>query len=306
MSAASFSDLHAHLRTCGPVRLAIAGGDDENVCEAVKLGLNKGLISHAYITGKRNRIAARFSSAFESSVTIIDADSPADSAAKAVALVKSQTANVLMKGAVDSASYLRAIMDRSTGIRQSNVLSNVTVAAMPSYPKLLAVTDNGIIPTPDLDQKVQIIQNTRNLFRGLGLNEVKVAVVATSEKVSDKFPATVDAASLVGMSKRGELPGFVVDGPFGYDAAIDSGAAKTKNLEASPVAGDADLLLFPNIEAANAVAKSWKYHGQADTGSVVLGASVPVLLNSRSDSAARRINAILLAVAQNARITKSQ
>ena len=164
-------------------------------------------------------------------------------------------------------------------------------------PRLIAATDNGILPAPDLAQKRQIIQNTAPLFRGLGISPVRVAAVCATEKVSDTMPATRDAAALARDSATGALPGFEIGGPMGYDVAVSPEAATTKKLATMPAAGAADLLLFPAIDAANAVVKSWKYHGQAETGSVVLGAKVPVLLNSRSDSAQRRVNALLLAVA---------
>ncbi|NVO57425.1 phosphate butyryltransferase [Rhodobacteraceae bacterium B1Z28] len=290
----SFDDLRRSAIQSEPLRVAVAGGNDFYVIEAVSMALKDNLVSHAIITGDRDMITGFVSADLHDRIDIRAATTPAECADMAVAAVRADEADVLMKGHVDSTSYLRAVVNRDTGIRQG-VLSNVTVAEMPSYPKLLTATDNGILPVPNLDQKRQIILNTAPLFRGLGITTAKVAALAATEKKSDALPATIDAAALTGEAVKGDFPGFVVDGPFGYDVAVSATAAKTKGLGDSLVAGDADLLLFSNIEAANAVAKAWKFHGQADTGSIVLGAKVPVLLNSRSDGAGRRINALLLA-----------
>lgn len=298
MSGAGFVELMARFANAGRAKsLCVAGGNDPEVLNAVADALRLGLVGRVVVTGDVGWIARHLPADVAEQVDLRDGETPAECANKAVEVVRAGEAGILMKGHVDSTSYLRAIVSRTNGLRDGGVLSNVTVAEMASYPKFLAATDNGIVPAPDLDQKRQIILNTARLFRGLGVDPVKVAAVAATEKVSDALSATRDAAALSEESCSGEMPGFVVDGPFGYDVAVSRSAAISKKLDQSEVAGMADLLLFPTIEAANAVAKSWKYHGQAETGSLVLGASVPVLLNSRSDSAARRINALLLALA---------
>lgn len=296
MPVRSFADMRAQVRARGAVRLAVAGGNHPSIVAALVRAIEDGLVSAVEVTGDSAAIMDAIPAPLRAAVTCHEAGDPKACADGAVAAVRDGRADILMKGHVDSTAYLRAIVDRDTGIRAGGVLSNVTVAAMPSYPKLIAATDNGILPAPDLAQKRQIILNTAPLFRGLGIHPVKVAALAATEKVSDRLPATVDAAALASESTSGALPGFVVDGPFGYDVAVSRDAARVKGLAGSTVAGDVDLLLFPNIDAANSVAKAWKFHGQAETGSIVLGARVPVLLNSRADSADRRINALLLAM----------
>jgi len=272
--------------------------NNKEVLDATLLSLREGLARQVFITGDAEFIRAYIPDGLSESVTILEADQAAACSALAVEIVRQMKADILIKGAVDSKNFLRAVVNRETGIRSSQVLSNITVAEMPSVPRLLGATDNGIVPYPDLEMKKQIILNTRFLYRGLGYSSIKVAAVTASEKVIDKLVATTDAAKLAEMSARGDFPGFIVDGPFGYDVALSLDAALTKGLANSPVAGLADLLLFPTIDAANAVAKSWKYHGAAQTGSIVLGATVPVLLNSRSDSARRRVNALTLGIAE--------
>lgn len=305
MSEAGFAQLLARFANAGrDIGLCVAGGNDPEVINAASDALRLGLVGRAVVTGDAGWIARHLPKDVVKQVDLREAETPAECAEKAVAAVRAGEAGILMKGHVDSTAYLKAIVSRTNGLRDGGILSNVTVAEMASYPKFLAATDNGIVPAPDLDQKRQIILNTAPLFRGLGVDPVKVAAVAATEKVSDALSATRDAVALSEESRDGKLPGFVVDGPFGYDVAVSRSAAISKKLDQSEVAGMADLLLFPTIEAANAVAKSWKFHGQAETGSLVLGASVPVLLNSRSDSAARRINALLLALAVKAGETK--
>ena len=293
MPARSFDDLRDIARAHGPVRIAIAGGEDPNVLLAVTCMIEDGFVSHAVLTGDAAAIRASAPSGTGRHLDAIDAHSPADCARAAVGAVRSGQADILMKGETDSTSYLRAVVDRDTGLRGSGVLSNVTVAHMPSLPRLIAATDNGILPAPTLEQKRAIILNTAPLFRGLGIDPVHVAAVCATEKASDALPATRDAQALA----QEPLPGFVVGGPFGYDVAVSPQAARIKTLHDRPAAGVADLLLFPTIDAANAVAKSWKFHGQAETGSLVMGARVPVLLNSRSDGPGNRINGLLLAIA---------
>lgn len=263
----------------------------------VVAGFDAGLIASATLTGDRAVLRALLPEALRDRVRLLAADSAAEAATLAVAEVRSGLADVLMKGNVDSAAYLRTIVDRFSGIRAGTVLSNLTLAQMPSLPRLIGATDNGIIPLPTLEQKQAILQNALPLFRGLGLTEVRVAAIAASEKLSDRQPATGDAATLAAESRQGALPGLIVDGPFGYDVALSARAAEAKGQQNSPVAGQADLILFPNIEAGNATVKAWKLHGAAQTGSIVLGATVPVLLNSRADGPSQRVLGLIMAQA---------
>lgn len=293
MVARSFSDLCACAREGAPLRPVVAGGEAPEVMAALAYMLEGGLISGAVVTGTPATISALAPPGLRKAIEILPANGLRDCAHMAAAAINAGQGDVLMKGHVDSGSYLRAVVDRTAGLRAGDVLSNVTVAEMPTLGRLIAATDNGIVPLPTLDQKRQIVRNTAALFAGLGIAPVKVAVVCATEKASDAIPATRDAEALV----HEGLPGFEIGGPMGYDVAVSPEAARIKGLQDMPAAGVADLLLFPTIDAANAVAKAWKFHGRAETGSIVLGATVPVLLNSRSDSAARWVGALLLASA---------
>jgi phosphate butyryltransferase len=211
-----------------------------------------------------------------------------------------------VKGSVKSEAYIKAILDSEQGIRASSVLSNLSLFEMPSYPKFLAMTDNAILILPTLAEKAAVIENTRPLWTALGVSPVKVAALAAVETVNPKMQATVDAAALSVMSARGQIKGFLVEGPLGYDAAISSECAATKGLEGSQVCGFPDMILAPNLETANSLGKSYKFHGGAVWGGLVFGARVPAVLNSRSDDGRNRLNsmAIARAVAQNAPLAR--
>ncbi len=297
MAMTSFNGLREMAQSSPGHVVSVAGAEDPSVLEAIEAGLKDGLLAAAYLTGDAKKIKDGLNPDTMAKVEILQADSPAGCARLAVETVRNGSASILMKGSVDSTHYLKAVVNRDTGLRKGGVLSNITVAEMAGMGRLLAATDNGIMPAPTLDQKRQIIINATPLFRGCGFSRAEVAAVCATEKVSDALPATRDAASLAEEGADGKFDLFEIGGPMGYDVAVSPEAAKKKGLDHLPAAGSADLLLFPNIDAANSVVKSWKYHGGARTGSIVLGATAPVLLNSRSDSAQRRLDALLLAAA---------
>ncbi|NEY89486.1 phosphate acyltransferase [Tabrizicola oligotrophica] len=296
----SFAELAASLAGRVQLRPAVAGAEDPAVMEALVAAAAQGLIAGAVLTGDAEAIGALIPAHLAGQFQIEPAHTAAEAAGLAVAAIRAGRADVLVKGQVDSAAYLRAVVARDGGLRASEVLSNLTLAEMPSLPRLLGATDNGIVPLPTLAQKRAIILNAVPLFQGLGIAPLRVAAIAASEKVTATQPATTDAAALAEESRAGGFGQAVVDGPFGYDVALSAAAAAKKGLAASPVAGQADLILFPSIEAGNATVKAWKLHGQARTASIVLGATVPVLLNSRADGVEQRQLGLLLAAAVKA------
>lgn len=293
----SFAALESALVGRPGLRLAVAGAEDAAVIQAVLAAMETGLVTEAVLIGDGAAIRALLRDDCAGRLRIEKAEGAAQTAARAVALVRDGAADVLVKGQLDSAAYLRAIVARETGLRASEVVSNLTLAEMPSLDRLIGATDTGILPLPNLVQKRAIVANAVPLFRGLGVMPLRVAAIAASEKISASQPATTDAAALAEESRQGLLGQVLLDGPFGYDVALSSQAAVKKGLGASPVAGQADLILFPSIEAGNATVKAWKLHGQARTASIVLGARVPVLLNSRADGAEQRRHGFLLAAA---------
>ena len=290
----SFTELERALKGSRPLRPAVAGAADPAVLEALAEAQARGLIDGAFLADDAALLRPMLPLGLR--VEIADTHDPA---AVAVAEVRAGRADVLVKGRIDSAAYLRAVVARETGLRASATLSNVTLAEMPGLDRLIGATDNGIVPLPTLDQKRAMILNAVPLFRGLGVAPLRVAAIAASEKVSASQPATAAASTLATEAAAGQISGALVDGPFGYDVALSAAAAAKKGL-ASAVAGRADLILFPSIEAGNATVKAWKLHGHARTASLVLGGCVPILLNSRADGAEQRWLGLLLAAALRA------
>ena len=219
---------------------------------------------------------------------IVDAEHSIGSAKKAVELVKEGRAEVLMKGSLHSDELLSAIVSREGGLRTGRRISHVFVMDVPTYHKVLIVTDAAINIAPTLEDKVDICQNAIDLAISLGLEKPKVAILAAVEVVNSKMPATLDAAALCKMAERGQIKGAILDGPLAFDNAISKQAAQTKGIR-SEVAGDPDILLAPDLEAGNILAKQLSFLANADSAGMVLGARVPVILTSRADSVRSRI-----------------
>ncbi|MGI6727266.1 MAG: phosphate acyltransferase [Anaerovoracaceae bacterium] len=297
MSIKSFSELQEKVTKLKPVKVAVAAAEDQKVVEGVKAAIEVGIINGAILTGKSDVIEEIVEKVgmSKADVDIRHANSDPEAAYLAVKSINDNEAHFLAKGRLETLYYLKAILNDENGIKASKLLSNITVFEMESYHKLIGVTDNAILPLPTLDQKVGIIKNTKSLFTSLGIDMPKVAALAAVEIVNPKMQTTVDAACLAKMADRGQIKGFTVDGPLAYDVAISLECAKGKKLNNLSVAGDPDLLLCPNLEAANILGKSYKAHGHSKSGGLVLGARVPVVLNSRSDTADLRLNSFLLA-----------
>ena len=222
------------------------------------------------------------------------ADSHA-AAAKAVELVREGKAELLMKGSLHSDEMLGAVVAKETGLRTGRRLSHVFLMDVPTYHKVLIVTDAAINIAPTLEDKVDICQNAIDLARSFGVERPKVAILAAVETVNSKMPATLDAAALCKMAERGQIKGGLLDGPLAFDNAISRDAAKIKGIT-SEVAGDPDILLAPDLEAGNMMAKQLSFLANADSAGLVLGARVPVILTSRADSLRSRIASCAVAV----------
>jgi len=293
----SFKELKELVISLTPLKIAVAAAEDEKVIEGIKLARELGIVKDPILTGDRNRITEiiRLLGENITHYDIREARDEAEAARIAVKAIRDTEAQILVKGRLETVYYLKAILDKEQGIKDSEVLSNLTMFEMDSYHKFIAVTDNAIIPVPTLEEKKAIIENTKPLWNAIGIEKPKVAVLTAIELVNPKLSATVDAACLSKMAERGQIEGFVIDGPLSYDTAINLICAQDKGLYSSGVAGDPDLLLLPNLEAANILGKSYKFHGKAKSGGLVLGAKVPVVLNSRSDSSERRLNSMLMA-----------
>jgi len=223
-----------------------------------------------------------------SNVEIVDVPHSHASAAKAVELVKQGKAEILMKGSLHTDELMSAIVSREGGLRTARRISHVFIMDVPTYHKVLIVTDAAINIAPTLEDKVDIVQNAIDLAVTLGLDKPKVAILAAVETVTSKMPATIDAAALCKMAERGQIKGGILDGPLAFDNAINVQAAETKGIK-SAVAGDPDVLLAPDLEAGNILAKQLSFLANADSAGMVLGAKVPVILTSRADTVRSRI-----------------
>ena len=219
---------------------------------------------------------------------IVDAPDSVAAAKKAVELIREGRAEVLMKGSLHSDELLSAIVSRDGGLRTGRRISHVFVMDVPTYHKVLVVTDAAINIAPTLEDKVDICQNAIDLAVSLGVERPKLAILAAVEVVNSKMPATLDAAALCKMAERGQIKGAILDGPLAFDNAISKEAAKTKGIQ-SAVAGDPDILLAPDLEAGNILAKQLSFLANADSAGLVLGARVPVILTSRADSVRSKI-----------------
>ena len=226
---------------------------------------------------------------------VATADIPAEAAARACALVHEGHLDALMKGSLHTDELMSAVVHKSTGLRGTTRISHAFVFDLPRYPKLLALADCVVNIAPHLPAKRDILTNALGLLRGLGVERPKVGIVAAVETVNPAIPATVDAQALVALASEGRFGDAVVEGPLGFDNAVSVEAARTKGID-SKVAGDADLLLVPDLNADNILYKSFVYIGGGECAGLVLGARVPIVLTSRADSLRSRIASVALAV----------
>ena len=255
----------------------------------------QGLIQPILI-GPRARIEAAAAEAGRSldGVEIVDVPHSHAAAARAVALVRESRAEALMKGKLHTDELMGAVVDRAAGLRTERRMSHVFALDVPSYPKPLFVTDAAINIDPDLDDLRDIVQNAIDLARALGVAAPKVALLSAVETVTPKLPSTVKAAALCKMAERGQIAGGVLDGPLAFDNAVSKAAAEAKGI-ASPVAGDADILVAPDLESGNMIAKQLIHLAGAEAAEIVLGGRVPIMLTSRADAVLARLASAAIA-----------
>ena len=276
-------------------RLVAAYANDEHTIEAVNEAINMGLIE-ATLVGDRD-IILEVCDNLEinpDKFTIVDIKEDVAAANKAVELINNGNGDIIMKGTISTDKYLRAILNKEFGlVPPKGLLAHIAVTQTPKYHKLLIVSDVAIIPHPDLKQKITIVNYLINAAHKLGIEQPKVALVAATEQVTDAVPSTIDAAIIAKMADRGQIKGGIVDGPMGFDLAIDQDSVRIKRFK-SPVAGDADCILFPNIEAGNVFYKTNNKLAGGLSGAIVAGAKVPIVLTSRGDSPQTKMYSIAL------------
>lgn len=284
-----YERLLARCEFLAPVPTAVAHPCEASALEGAVEAAQKGLIA-PFLVGPASKIAEVAESAKIDlgDLPIVDVPHSHQSATKAVELIREGKAEILMKGSLHTDELMSAVVSREGGLRTGRRISHVFVMDVPTYHKVLIVTDGAINIAPTLEDKVDICQNAIDLAISLGLEKPKVAILAAVETVTSKMPATIDAAALCKMAERGQIKGAILDGPLAFDNAISIHAAETKGIK-SLVAGDPDILLAPDLEAGNILAKQLSFLANADSAGMVLGARVPVILTSRADSVRSRI-----------------
>lgn len=277
-------------------RLVAAYANDSHTIGAINDAVELGIVD-ATLVGDEAEIAKTCEEHnFDMSrFTIVHEPNELKAAQKAVELINNGEGDMIMKGLVSTDKYMRAILNKEKGLMPPKaVLSHVTVMENPNYHKLLVVGDVAVIPQPDLNQKIAITNYVIKVAQALGIEKPKVAMIAASEQVLPKMDACVDAAIISKMADRGQIKGAYVDGPLAIDVAIDKESAEIKKLD-SMVAGDADCMVFPNIESGNVFYKVNTKLAKAELGAMVMGAKVPAILSSRGDSVKTKLYSIAMA-----------
>lgn len=284
-----YERLIAAARALRPLATAVAHPCDETSLKGALEAAESSLISPILVGPKDNiRSIAQSFSLDLGRAEIIDVPHSHAAAEKAVELVRTGKAELLMKGSLHTDELLAEVVRRETGIRTGRRISHVFVMDVPGHPHTLFITDAAVNIAPDLMAKRDIIQNAIDLYAGLGLGTPKVAILSAVEMVTTSIPSTIEAAALCKMADRGQITGAELDGPLAFDNAISSEAARIKGIK-SPVAGQAQILVVPDLEAGNMLAKNLTFLSHADAAGIVLGARVPVILTSRADNVRTRM-----------------
>ena len=294
---AKYDRLIAAAKNVPPAVTIVVHPCDESSLRGVKEAADAGIIKPILVGPVAKIKATAASHGIDiSGFELIDAPHSEASAAKAVELIHAAKGELLMKGSLHTDELMRSVTAKTTGLRTERRISHVFVMDVPGYAETLFITDAAINIFPDLDTKRDIIQNAIDLFCQIGLGTMpRVAILSAVETVTSKIPSTIEAAALCKMADRGQITGGLVDGPFAFDNAIDMEAARIKGIK-SPVAGQAQILVVPDLEAGNMLAKNLSFLAKADSAGIVLGARVPIILTSRADSLRARMASCAVAV----------
>ena len=293
----TFDEMVEHARTVGPMSISVACAEDADVLEAVEAARKKG-VATAFLVGDGDKIAAAAKGAGidVSNYEVVDVrEGEAAAALCAVELVSSGKAQIFMKGMLHTDNFLRAVLNKEKGLRAGGVISHVYFHEIEGFDRIIFISDAAFVLYPDLPTKAKMIDNAARFGHSFGIETPKVAVLAAVEVVNPDMPATLDAAALTQMNRRGQIKGCTVEGPLALDNAVSEIAARHKGIK-SEVAGKADILLVPNIESGNILAKSIVYFAPNKTAGIVMGAKAPIVLTSRADTAESKMFSIAAAV----------
>jgi len=296
MPITTFVQLMAEAKKVGPKMVAVTVPHEPEILLAAQDAEREGIAS-CTLVGDRDLIR-RLATEHKIDITkmmIIQEPEPKAAARRVMELLRMGHADLAMKGRVETGDFLRAALDREIGLRVGRLFSHIAVFEVPGFDHLLFVTDSGVVVAPTMEQKVEIVQNAIMVAQRLGVTEPKVAVLAATEMVNPKIPTTMDAANLAKMADRGQIQGGIVDGPLALDNAISSESAEVKGIR-SPVAGCADILVAPDVEAGNMLAKAITYFAQGKMAGVVVGGKSPLIVASRSDPHETKLVSMALGV----------
>lgn len=298
----SFNDVIKYAKERGPKIISVACSQDKEVLIAVDMAKKEG-IANVILVGdieKTKEIAKELNIDLDG-YELIDEKDLAQASLKAVSLVSEGKADMVMKGLVDTSIILKAVLNKEVGLRTGNILSHVAVFDVKGYDRLFFITDAAMNLSPDLQGKKQIIENACVVAHALDIENPKVAAICAKEKVNPKMQDTVDAKDLEEMCANGDIKGCIVGGPFALDNAVSEEAAKHKGMS-HPIAGKADILLAPDIEAGNILYKSLVFFSETKNAGVIVGAKAPIILTSRADSEETKLNSIALGVLMAAKV----
>jgi len=293
----NFGELIEKVGSAKRKRVVVAAAHDEHTLEAVFEAKKKGIIDFLLVGNSKKicEICIQLDFDIDESL-IIEASDDAQAAFQAVEIIRQGKGDFLMKGKMQTETLLKAVVDKQTGIRTDSIMSHVAILEVPAYHKIIAVTDGGMLTYPTLDQKKLIVINALNMFRLLGYEKPKVAVLAAVETVNEKMPETVDANELKKLSLAGDFGHCVVDGPLSFDLIMSQESVKIKGFD-SPVACDADILIAPNIHAGNILSKCMILTGGAKMAGCIVGAKVPIVLTSRGATSEEKYLSLVLSAA---------
>ena len=292
----NIDDIIKFAKERGPKTISVACCQDEEVLIAVENGRKEHIVNAILIgdIDKTKKIAKNLNINLDN-YELIDIKDMSEACLKAVELVSNGKADMVMKGLVDTSIILKAVLNKEVGLRTGNILSHVAVFDIEGYDRLFFITDAAMNLAPDVNGKKQRIENACSVARALDIEEPKVALICAKEKVNPKMKDTVEAKELEDMYLRGEIKNCIVGGPFALDNAISEEAAKHKGMN-HPVAGKADILVVPDIEAGNVLYKSITYFAKCENAGLIVGAKAPIILTSRADSDKTKLNSIALGV----------
>lgn len=291
-----FATMVQAARQKGPKRVAVAAAHDPEVLRSLEEARREGIATTGYLVGNApliEEIAEREGLSLEG-FEIIHEPETIKAARQVVLLAREGHADIVVKGQLKTAELLSTALNREIGLRARKLMTHVGIFEIPGMDRLIYISDSGVVPYPDVYQKLEIIRNAVEIAHRFGLEEPKVAILAATEAVHPKIPASIDALALAKMAEQGWVEGAIVDGPMALDTAISPHSAQIKGVK-SPVAGQADILIVPNVEAGNIMAKGIQYFAHARMAGHVVGARVPIIINSRADNAETRFLSLAMA-----------